>query len=53
MSITIQDLLREPPLMLIYDMGLGSRVQSMPIHDSEPVVVYAIDPAAPDAVPPA
>ena len=41
----IQDLLRDPPPVMILDMGLGSREQSLPAHDSEPVPAIAIVPA--------
>ena len=45
MSNAIQDLLRDPPLTLILDMGLGSREQSLPVHDSEPMHIIAANPA--------
>lgn len=41
MSNAIQYLLRDPPPMMILDMGLGSREQSLPAHDPEPVRVIA------------
>jgi hypothetical protein len=41
LSNTIQDLLRDPPLTMILDMGLGSREQNLPAHDPEPVRVIA------------
>lgn len=38
----IQDLLRDPPPVMVLDMGLGSRRQSLPAHDSEPVRVMGV-----------
>lgn len=38
----IQDLLRDKPPVMVLDMGLGSREQSLPAHDSEPVRVIGI-----------
>jgi hypothetical protein len=40
-SNIIQDLLRDPPPTMILDMGLGSREQSLPIHDSRRLRVIA------------
>ena len=37
MSNFIQDLLRDKPPVMVLDMGLGSREQGFPVHDSEPV----------------
>ncbi len=51
MANFIQDLLRDKPPVMVLDMGLGSREQSMPAHDSEPVRVIAgiiADPVTPD-----
>jgi hypothetical protein len=45
MSNAIQDLLRDPPPMMILDMGLGSREQSLPVHDSKPMHIIAANPA--------
>ena len=42
MSNFIQDLLRDKPPVMVLDMGLGSREQSLPAHDPEPVPVVAI-----------
>lgn len=39
MSNFIQDLLRDPPPVMVLDMGLGSREQNLPAHDPEPVRV--------------
>jgi len=41
MSNIIQDLLRDKPPVMIYDMGLGSREQSLPAHDTEPAPITA------------
>jgi hypothetical protein len=41
LSNAIQNLLCDPPLTMILDMGLGSREQSLPVHDSEPLRVTA------------
>ena len=52
MSAVIRDLLRDKPPVMVLDMGLGSRQQGFPVHDSEPVEVIAIiaaDPIVPDA----
>lgn len=52
MSNSIQDLLRDKPPVMVLDMGLGSRLQGFPVHDSEPVRVIGgvfADPVAPDA----
>ena len=43
MSNRIQDLLRDKPPVMVLDMGLGSRLQSLPAHDSEPVRVIGIN----------
>ena len=43
MSKFIQDLLRDPPPVMVLDMGLGSREQSLPAFDPEPVKVFAIN----------
>ena len=43
----IQDLLRDPPPVMILDMGLGSREQSLPAHDPEPMLVIAKDQGKP------
>jgi hypothetical protein len=37
----IQNLLRDPPPTMILDMGLGSREQSPPAYDPEPMRVVA------------
>jgi hypothetical protein len=37
----IQDLLRDKPPVMVLDMGLGSREQSLPAHDPEPLRVIA------------
>ena len=47
LSNAIQNLLSDPPTTMILDMGLGSREQSLPIHDPEPVRVIANDQARP------
>ena len=39
MSNSIQGPLREPQPTMFLDMGLGSREQSMPVHESEAVRV--------------
>lgn len=44
MSISIQDLLRDKPPVMVLDMGLGSREQSLPVHDSEPMLVIGSGP---------
>lgn len=51
MSNFIQNLLRDTPPVMVLDMGLGSREQSLPAHDSEPVRVIADigDPIVTDA----
>lgn len=41
MSNFIQDLLRDKPPVMVLDMGLGSRLQGFPVHDSEPVEAIA------------
>ena len=41
MSNFIQDLLRDKPPVMVLDMGLGSRLQGFPVHDSEPMRVIA------------
>jgi len=38
----IQDLLRDKPPVMVLDMGLGSREQGFPVHDSEPMQADAI-----------
>ena len=50
----IQDLLRDKPPVMVLDMGLGSREQSLPAHDSEPVAAIAIigDPVVPVTIRP-
>ena len=37
----IQDLLRDPPPVMIFDMGLGSREQSLPAGDPKQAPVTA------------
>jgi hypothetical protein len=44
-SNLIQDLLRDKPPVMVFDMGLGSREQSLPVHDSEPMRVIGSGPA--------
>ena len=39
MSNFIQDLLRDKPPVMVLDMGLGSREQGFPVHDTEPMRV--------------
>ena len=51
MSNFIQDLLRDKPPVMFLDMGLGSRNQSQPAHDPEPVRVVANDQARPAELP--
>jgi hypothetical protein len=41
LSNFIQDLLRDKPPVMVLDMGLGSRLQGFPVHDSEPMRVIA------------
>jgi hypothetical protein len=50
LSISIQDLLRDKPPVMVLDMGLGSRLQGFPVHDSEPLeAIGAVgDPIVPD-----
>jgi hypothetical protein len=53
MSDFIRDLLRDKPPVMVLDMGLGSREQSLPVHDGEPVRVVggiAADPITAGAV---
>jgi hypothetical protein len=55
LSNFIQDLLRDKPPVMVLDMGLGSREQGFPVHDSEPVRAIggvAGDPIAPETKPP-
>ena len=53
MSNYIQGMLRDPPPSMVLDMGLGSREQSMPVHDSKPVQAIAAVPSeAPSFVAP-
>ena len=55
MSNAIQDLLRDKPPVMVLDMGLGSREQSLPVRDSVQVRVIANDRASiadpPSAIP--
>lgn len=41
MSDFIRDLLRDKPPVMVLDMGLGSRLQGFPVHDTEPMRVIA------------
>ena len=50
MTNPIQLLIRDKPPVMVLDMGLGSRLQGFPVHDSEPMRVIggvAGDPIAP------
>jgi hypothetical protein len=42
-SVNIQDLLRDKPPVMVLDMGLGSREQSLPVADSS-VMALCRDP---------
>jgi hypothetical protein len=42
MSNTIQHLLRDKPPVMVLDMGLGSREQSLPVHDSTPIEAIGV-----------
>ena len=46
MSKTIQDMLRDPPIVMILDMGLGSREQSLPVQSSKSATALPADPKA-------
>jgi len=44
MSKTIQDMLRDPPIVMILDMGLGSREQSLPVQGSKSAQASSAEP---------
>ena len=44
MSKTVQDMLRDPPIVMILDMGLGSREQSLPVQSSKSALATPAEP---------